>query len=124
MRTGYLGILAVLMMTPSLVSADDISSAATDLCDKVRACATAQVAEEDLTPELLEVMEPMLDTMCEGLQAKVQDVEPGHPLHQPAIACMRSMEALSCDDMRNPDSLQTAECDTYEKLAREYADAR
>ena len=124
MRMGYVCLLAVLMMAAPLAPADDISSAAAGLCEKVRVCATEQIAEEDLTPELREMMEPMLDTMCEGMQAKVEDVAAGHPLHQPAVACMRSMEALSCDDMRNPDSMQTTECETYEKMAREYADAQ
>jgi hypothetical protein len=120
-KKGYFCGVAVLMMCPMLASAEDISSAATDLCEKVRVCATQQIAEEDLTPELRQMMEPMLDTMCDNMQAKVQEVEVGHPLHQPAIDCMRSMESLSCEAMRSPDSLQTPECETYEKMAKEYS---
>ena len=100
--------------------ADDITSAASGLCEKVRSCAMAQVAEEDLTPELRQMMEPMLDSMCANMQEKVQEVPTGHPLYQPAIDCMRSMEALSCEDMQSADNLQTPACEEYEKLAREH----
>ncbi len=109
------------LFAPALAGADDITSAAKDLCEKVRSCAMAQVAEEDLTPELRQMMDPMLDNMCANMQSKVQEVATGHPLYQPSIACMRSMEALSCEEMQDPASMQTSECETYEKLAREAA---
>ncbi len=117
-------LLCLTVLASAAASADNLEAAAMDMCEKVKACSLAQIEQSDMTPEMREMMEPMLDTMCEGMQAKVEDVAAGHPLHQPAVACMRSMEALSCDDMRNPDSMQTTECETYEKMAREYADAQ
>lgn len=116
-----LRLLVLSLFIPALASADDITSAAKDLCEKVRSCAMSQVAEEDLTPELRQMMEPMLDNMCANMQSKVQEVATGHPLYQPSIACMRSMEALSCEDMQDPARMQTPECEAYEKLARETA---
>ena len=110
------------LLAPALSSADDISSAAKDLCEKVRSCAMAQVAEEDMTPELRQMMEPMLDSMCANMQSKVQDVSAGHPLYQSSIACMRSMEALSCEEMQDEARMQTPECTAYEEQARKYAD--
>lgn len=110
------------LLAPALASADDIASAAQDLCEKVRSCAMAQVAEEDMTPELRQMMEPMLDNMCANMQSKVQEVNTGHPLYQPSIACMRSMAALSCEEMQDQAGMQTSECEAYEELARKYAD--
>jgi len=120
MRTWITGVMALAISCPLQVAADDISSAASGLCEKVRSCAMEQVANENLTPELRQMMEPMLDTMCDTMQEKVQQVPVGHPLYQPAIACIRSMEALSCDAMQSPEGMQTPECDAYEKLAKEH----
>lgn len=114
-------LIALGFMVQGPTFADDITSAARDLCEKVRSCAISQVAEEDLTPELRQMMEPMLDNMCANMQSKVQEVSTGHPLYQPSIACMRSMEALSCQDMQDQARMQTPECEAYEKLAREHA---
>ena len=120
MRTRFLAILTLPMLS-IVVSADDITSAVSGLCEKVRSCAMSQVAEEDLTPEMRQMMQPMLDTMCDNMQSRVQEVSPGHPLYQPAVACMRSMEALSCEAMRSGENLQTKECEAYEELAKEYS---
>lgn len=120
MKIWISGVLALAISGPLQVAADDISSAANGLCEKVRSCALEQVANENLAPELREMMEPMLDTMCDRMQEKVQEVPTGHPLYQPAIACIRSMEALSCEAMQSPEGMQTPECATYEKLAREH----
>jgi hypothetical protein len=101
------------------VRADDISEAALGLCEKVKSCAMAQIAEEDLTPELRQMMQPMLDTMCANMQAKVADVDISHPLYAPAAACMRSMEALTCEMMQDSQQMQTSECEAYEEMVKE-----
>ena len=120
MKTRFL-VMLTLPLLSLVASADDITSAASGLCEKVRSCAMSQVAEEDLTPEMRQMMEPMLDSMCDNMQSRVQEVSAGHPLYQPAVACMRSMEALSCEAMRSSDNLQTEECKAYEEKARDYS---
>jgi hypothetical protein len=122
MRARFAGILFVSTTLSVAAAADDLTSTAQALCEKVRSCAMSQVAQEDLTPELRQMMEPMLDSMCDQVRSRVQGVSTGHPLYQPAVACMRSMESLTCEDMRSGENLQTAECEAYEKQAREYAD--
>lgn len=106
----------------ALVAADDLTDAAQGLCDSVKSCALEQIAKEDLTPEMRQMMEPMLESMCTNIQSKVQEVPMDHRLYKPAVACMRSMESLTCADMQNPDRMSTPECREYEKLAREMAD--
>jgi hypothetical protein len=66
-----------------------------------------------------QMMEPMLENMCATMQANVQQVPAGHPLYQPAVACMRSLESLSCAQMQALDRTTTPECQEYEKLAKE-----
>lgn len=103
----------------SAATADDLTDAAQGLCDSVRSCALEQIAREDLSPEMREMMEPMLDNMCATMRAKVQEVPPGHPMYQPAVACMRSLESLTCEQMQDAQRANTRECERYDQLAKE-----
>lgn len=101
------------------VGADDLTDAAQGLCDSIRSCALESMSKEDLTPEVLEMMGPMLDNMCANMRSKVQAVPMGHGLYEPAVGCMRSLESLTCEQMQNPELAATAECKEYERLAKE-----
>ncbi|NOR40797.1 MAG: hypothetical protein GQ537_06290 [Gammaproteobacteria bacterium] len=119
----FLSLLFIALLVSSSARADDIADAALGLCEKVKSCAMAQIAKEDLTPEMRQMMQPMLDNMCANMQGKVEAVPSGHAMYAPAVACMRSMEALSCEAMQG-EQVRTPECKTYEKLAREtYGDS-
>ena len=111
------GLLSALLLSGH-AGADEIAQAALDLCEKVKACAMAEIAEEDLTDDMRQMMQPMLDNMCANMQTKVQEVPRGHGLYQPAVACLRSMQALSCEEMQTSQA-NTPACQEYEKLARE-----
>lgn len=115
--TGVTVCLVFLASTLS-VSADEITDSALALCEKVKACSMAQINEEDLTPELRQMMEPMLENMCANMQSRVQAVPQGHALYDPAVACMDSMSTLSCEQMMDSEQALTPECSEYEKLAR------
>lgn len=113
--------IALMAMPLSPVMADDIGDAALALCEKVKACSMAQINEEDLTPELRQMMEPMLENMCSNMQARVQEFPAGHELYQPSVACMRSMEALSCEAMMDSEQFATPACKDYEQKVRDAA---
>ena len=117
-------LLAALTLTASVAAgADDIADAALGLCEKVKSCAMAQIAEEDLTPETRQMMQPMLDNMCANMKSRVEAVPSGHSLYKSAVACMRSMEALTCEQMQS-DQANTPACQAYEKLSRQtYGDS-
>ena len=104
--------------------ADDLSDAARGLCASIKTCALEKIAEEDLTDEMRQMMEPMMDNMCTTMQSKVQEVPPGHPLYEPALLCMRSMESLTCEQMRDENQVTTPECKEYERLVRESGNAQ
>jgi len=122
--TVYLTCLTISSLSAiASLRADEISDAALDLCEKVKACAMQEIKQEDLTPQMREMMQPMLDNMCANMQARVKSVPSGDQLYEPAVSCMRSMEALSCEAMQT-DQANTPECQAYEKLAREvYGDS-
>ena len=117
--TGKLITAGLIYALGSWAVADDLTDAARGLCDNIRTCALEQIAEENLTEEMRQMMMPMMDNMCTTMQSKVQEVPAGHPLYEPALLCMRSMESLTCEQMRDEDQVMTPECKEYERLARE-----
>lgn len=121
MNPARLLVSLVLIHLSAHAAADELRDAVQGLCDSVRSCALEQIVKEELTPEMRDMMEPMLDNMCATMKENVQEVAPGHPLYDPAVACMRSLQSLTCDEMQNPERGSTPECEAYEKLAGEQA---
>ncbi len=119
-------ILPVLLtiMASSYTRADELADAAQAMCDSVKSCALEQVAQQDLTDEMREMMGPMLDNMCANMRSQVQSVPTDHKLYQPAVRCLRSMVALDCEQMQDPGSAKSPECAEYERLAAEASAAR
>ena len=114
-------LLGSIGMFSTTVTASEIEEAATELCEKVKACSMAHIAEADLTPEVRQMMEPMLQNMCETMRAGVREVPTGHELYQPSVDCMRSMAGLSCADFENEQKLNTPACAEYKRLAEQAA---
>ena len=100
-------------------AADSLESAGADLCEKVKACALAEIDKQELTPEMKEMMEPMLETMCVGMRQGMDQVPVDHQLYAPAVACMRSMANLSCEQLQDGNQVQTPECAKYQDMAME-----
>ena len=113
-------IFAAMLLVTMGARADSLADAANDLCEHVKACSMAQIAEEDMTPEMRQMMEPMLENMCAAMRSNIREVPEGHELHDPAVACMRSMAQLSCDDFQDGDRVVTPECQKYQEMAEGY----
>jgi len=111
--------IALGLVTTLPVRADELAAEAMKLCEKVKSCAMSQIAEEDITPEVRQMMQPMLDNLCVDMRNSMGEIPPGHHRYQPALACMRSMQKLSCEAMQDEQGMKTPECDTYEKLDRQ-----
>lgn len=116
-RLVTLGMLAWLWTVPT--QADDFYKAAEDLCETIKSCAIKQMGASEITPDMRKMMEPMLAQMCNGMKAKIGQVPTGHVLHDPAVACMRSMDKLGCAVLEEGGNVETAECKKYEELARQ-----
>ena len=113
-------VAAVLALSGALAlpaGANELASAATDLCENIKQCTMAQIDEADMTPEMREMMAPMIDAMCDSMRAGIQEVPTNHELYQPAVACMRSMANLSCADFQDGEKVQTPECKAYQAKA-------
>jgi hypothetical protein len=103
----------MLLLTP-LVSAETLTEAAGRVCENVRQCMLAQIDEADMTPEMREMMMPMVDSMCEAMHQGIEEVPTGHELYPPALACMQSLAGLSCADFQNGETAQTPACQAYQ----------
>ena len=101
-------------------AADEFSDASLALCEKIKSCAVAQMGKQEMTPEVRQMMQPMLDNMCSNMLASMPEVTKGHDMYGPAMACMSSLEALSCDEMQGGNGAQTDACEEYEKLTEKY----
>ena len=96
--------------------ADQYADAALALCEKVKACALAQMGDQDLTPEIRQMVKPMLDGMCAQVQQQMPQVGLDHELYKPALACMKSLAAVGCDSMQTAEH-ETPACQEYERLS-------
>lgn len=115
------GLPLCLAMLAPLVTASEIEDAADALCEKVKACSMAHIAEADLTPEVRQMMEPVLQNMCQTMREGVREVPSDHELYQPSVDCMRSLSALSCADFENEEKMLTPACNNYQRLAEQAA---
>ena len=106
---------AVALALPA--AANELTDAATGLCENIKQCTLAQMGDADLTPEMREMIEPMVNSMCDAMRAGIEEVPTNHELYQPAVACMQSMSALSCADFQDGDKVQTEECESYQAKA-------
>ena len=111
-------LAAALLTTAALpASANELAESATQLCDKIKQCTIAQMGEADLTPAMRQRIEPMINSMCYSMRAGIEEVPTNHELYQPAVACMKSMASLSCDDFQDANRVQTPECKDYQEQA-------
>ncbi len=116
--TSLLLLAAALAGAPALAQ-NELQQAADALCEKVRSCALAQVDDADMTPEMRQMMEPMLDNMCVTMRAGIAEAPADHELYEPAVECMRSMAELACDQMEAMRD-GTPECQEYQGVVDNY----
>ncbi|QFU76798.1 hypothetical protein EY643_14695 [Halioglobus maricola] len=107
----------VFALSSTLAQADELTDAANQVCEKVKQCTLSQIDQSQMTPEIRAMMEPMINGMCDAMRAGVKEVPNNHELYQPAVACMRSMAELSCEDYQNEESFQTPACTDYAERA-------
>ncbi|AQA18195.1 hypothetical protein BST95_08060 [Halioglobus japonicus] len=104
-------------LSTQLVQAEALSDAANAMCEKVKQCTIAHMGEADMTPEMRQMIEPMVNSMCDAMRAGIKEVPTNHELYQPAVACMRSMAELSCSDFQDEQKVHTDACEAYRQQA-------
>ncbi len=119
MRPFVLLTSAVICASAHSASIEDLQEASMALCEKVKQCTFEQMqAKEGIPPEMRSMVEGMLNTMCKDF-IKFDEVDRDHELVEPALACMESMSALSCEQLQE-DNMATPACEAYERAAKAY----
>jgi hypothetical protein len=111
-------VLALLLSGYS--TADELTDAATELCDAIKTCALEAVAGANLSAEVRQMIEPVLQSNCAAITNQVVSVPASNPLYQSAVGCMRSMASLGCPNLQNASQFKTAECAEYDKAASKW----
>lgn len=119
MKNTTIILAAILALTlGGYSSADELTDAAAGLCDAIKTCALEAVAGQDLSDEMRQQMDPVLEANCAAMSREVLSVPAGNQLYQPAVGCLRSMASLSCPHLHNASQFKTPECAEYDRLLK------
>ena len=121
--SNFLTVKALLLLSalilPSIASATSLNEATDTLCRKIKSCATAQLEQQDLPPAMLQMMKAMFDETCASMISPYADKATNAGLEKKAIACIESVNTLSCSTLMQDSGGKTAECKTLEKAANQ-----
>jgi hypothetical protein len=106
------------LMLSGYSSADELTDAAQELCTAIKTCALEAVAGQNLSAELRQKMDSVLEANCAEMRSRVQAVSASHKIYQPAVGCLRSMASLSCNLLHNMSAVKTPECVEYDRLIK------
>ena len=121
--SNFLTVKALLLLSalilPSIASATSLNEATDTLCRKIKSCASAQLEQQDLPPAMLQMMKAMFDETCASMISPYADKATNAGLEKKAIACIASINTLSCTNLMQNSGGETAECKTLEAAANE-----
>jgi len=111
--------IIILGLFSHAVNASDMAEASSTICQKVKSCGTAQLESQGLPPEMVVMMKSMFDGMCETMIAPYIMKTTDAGLEKKAIACLDTINTMSCDDLMNGQGNETQECKEFKKAADE-----
>ena len=111
--------LLILLTLPSIGTATSLNQATDKLCDKIKSCATAQMSQQNLPPAMQQMMTVMFEQSCTSIIAPYADKATNAGLEKKAVACISSINSLSCGAIMTATGSKTAECSTLESAAHE-----
>lgn len=89
------------------------------LCEKFKQCTYKEMESlEEVTPQMKEMMDQMLETMCDNFVPEGIELTAAQKLEKEVKACFSSLQSMSCDDLVNH-SDDTPECKTLERAAQD-----
>ncbi|SON57192.1 hypothetical protein HDIA_3651 [Hartmannibacter diazotrophicus] len=123
-KTSILAALALLSCLPATAAtaSDEFATTTLQLCDKMKGCAVQQLDQaEGMTEAMKAQIMQGLEMMCVGINQNFSTVARFHALYDPAVACMKSMTALTCEELEGDGADATEECQEYQRLADQYS---
>ena len=113
MKLYYVAVLGLLSFN---AAAGDMETKSQQFCEKIRSCTLAEMASQDVPPEMEAMLKPLIDGMCTKMMAEMEAEEVPKALEDDAMACMDSMNALSCSALMNGEA-ETKACDDFQDKA-------
>ncbi len=115
-------LLVSCIFNTTLAAANDklkFESAINKLCERQKQCALTSIAEEEMPPEMKQMIMMSINMVCASLLTGFEaQIMVSHELYTPAAKCINSMASLSCDTLQN-ENANTPECDQFEKLSEQ-----
>jgi len=111
--------LLILLTLSGNATASSLTEATNTLCRKIKFCTTAQLKQQQLPPAMLQMMTTMLDETCAKTIAPYANKATNAGLEKKAVACIKSVNDLTCNALMNTSEAETDECKTLEKAANE-----
>ena len=112
-------LLLFALTLPGIATATSLNEATDNLCRKIKSCATTQLAQQDLPPAMLQMMKAMFDETCASMISPYADKATNAGLEKKAIACIESINTLSCTNLMQNSGAETTECKALEAAANE-----
>lgn len=119
-KTGWFAATVAAVLLGGAAQADELGEETQKFCEKMKHCALDDVAASDLSADMKQMISQQLDMACAGIQARFDLVTRTHALYGPAVACVKSMQAMSCEDIQQSDDSVSAECERYQQMAENY----
>ncbi len=115
MKRLVLGVL-VLFSATVVAQNEEFVTATNKVCEKMKSCSLAELEAQNLAPEIMAMMRPMMSEMCSQVLGQFEVALTSHAYYKPSIACLNSIENLSCSEILNSRSDVTPECAAFRKL--------
>jgi hypothetical protein len=112
-------IILLLVFSTFNVHATELSDAVNELCEKMKVCGQEQLAQQDLPPEMAQMMEGMFNGMCQAIVAPYVASTQNAGLEDKAVACLNSFKDRSCQELMENNAGETEECEEFEEAANE-----
>lgn len=111
-----LGLCCVLL---SNVAHADLDQSMDQMCEKIKTCGKAELAKQDMSAEMQQMMIGMFDGMCQSMFAPHMMTVGKAGLEDKAEACVDSMVDASCDElMADSKEFTSAACEEFEQAAK------
>jgi len=112
-------LLLSALILPGIASATSLNEATGSLCGKIKSCASTELKQQNLPPAMLQMMTAMLDETCASMISPYADKATDAGLEKKAIACIESINTLSCSALKQDSGGETAACKTLEEAANQ-----
>lgn len=112
-------LLIVLFCIGSTANADDMSKASKRICDKVKSCGLAELERQQLPPEMAAMMKGMFEGMCQAMVTPYIIKAEDKGLEKKSLACLDSIEDMSCGELMEGDAEHTPACKDLQKAVDE-----